>query len=334
MESIVMKDLQTEEEKRPYAEAVKALWIEMFEDKENYVNYYMSSTWKHNRVLLLLRGKELISMLHLNPYSCVVQGEKLALHYIVGVCTKKSEQRKGYMGKLVTEALRICREAGEVYTYLMPAAEAIYQPYDFISAGWCQKVTIDAADLSNEDNVPGSGNRDRKKALSIVPFDRWSNVQMERLTTFVAQLPIDVHVEWTADYFAETDMQMKCYGGELIAVWEQDEPVAVAAYLCEDDLSEAEITHFFVHEAESKRVRGSIAEYIRKRHADRLLRVACHVPAASFDAKNSECTTMIRPLQPEWFAKRVQVADGDCMNIQNLVKLWVQGVHIYTPELV
>ena len=31
---------------------------------------------------------------------------------------------------------------------------------------------------------------------------------------------------------------------------------------------------------------------------------------------------------------RLSPADGDCMNIQNLVKLWLQGVMIYTPELV
>ena len=86
-----MRDLQTEAEKKPFAAAVKALWIEMFEDKESYVDHYMSSSWKHNRVLLLLRGEEIVSMLHLNPYTCIVQGERLDLHYIVGVCTKKAE---------------------------------------------------------------------------------------------------------------------------------------------------------------------------------------------------------------------------------------------------
>ena len=99
-----MKDLQTEAEKKPFAAAVKALWIEMFEDKESYVDHYMSSTWKHNRVLLLLRGEEIVSMLHLNPYTCIVQGERLDLHYIVGVCTKKAEQGKlGFLSGKIAE---------------------------------------------------------------------------------------------------------------------------------------------------------------------------------------------------------------------------------------
>ena len=101
VDQIKMKDLQTEAEKKPFAAAVKALWIEMFEDKESYVDHYMSSSWKHNRVLLLLRGEEIVSMLHLNPYTCIVQGERLDLHYIVGVCTKKAEQGKGYMGYML-----------------------------------------------------------------------------------------------------------------------------------------------------------------------------------------------------------------------------------------
>ena len=55
-------------------------------------------------VLLLLRGEEIVSMLHLNPYTCIVQGERLDLHYIVGVCTKKAEQGKlGFLSGKIAE---------------------------------------------------------------------------------------------------------------------------------------------------------------------------------------------------------------------------------------
>lgn len=93
-----MKDLQTEAEKKPFAAAVKALWIEMFEDKESYVDHYMSSTWKHNRVLLLLRGEEIVSMLHLNPYTCIVQGEQLDLHYMWVFARRKQNREKDTWG--------------------------------------------------------------------------------------------------------------------------------------------------------------------------------------------------------------------------------------------
>lgn len=349
MDQIKMKDLQTEAEKKPFATAVKALWIEMFEDKESYVDHYMSSSWKHNRVLLLLRGEEIVSMLHLNPYTCIVQGERLDLHYIVGVCTKKAEQGKGYMGQLVTEALRICKEDGEPFTYLMPAAEAIYRPYDFVSAGWCDKFVIEAEEVEEADPslpqarwdaiVPelgqaGSIQNVGNHTLQICPFDRWTAGQTKQLESFAAELPMDMHAAWTAAYFAETDQQMKCYDGELVAVWDQEKPIAIAAYLCEEDQSEAEITHVLAAKQYQKLVCRQLAEYVRKRLNRQDIRLVCNLPAYSFDAERMYCTTMIRPLQEEWFAKRISSADGDCMNIQNLVKLWLQGVMIYTPELV
>ena len=52
---------------------------------------------------------------------------------------------------------------------------------------------------------------------------------------FAAELPMDMHAAWTAAYFAETDQQMKYYDGELVAVWDQEKPIAIAAYLCEED---------------------------------------------------------------------------------------------------
>ena len=127
---------------------------------------------------------------------------------------------------------------------------------------------------------------------------------------------------------------MKCYDGELVAVWDQEKPIAIAAYLCEEDQSEAEITHVLAAKQYQKLVCRQLAEYVRKRLNKQDIRLVCDLPAYSFDAERMHCTTMIRPLQEEWFAKRISPADGDCMNIQNLVKLWLQGVMIYTPELV
>lgn len=108
----------------------------------------------------------------------------------------------------------------------------------------------------------------------------------------------------------------------------------VHSHRCEEDQSEAEITHVLAAKQYQKLVCRQLAEYVRKRLNRQDIRLVCDLPAYSFDAERMHCTTMIRPLQEEWFAKRISPADGDCMNIQNLVKLWLQGVMIYTPELV
>ena len=93
-----MKDLQTEAEKKPFAAAVKALWIEMFEDKESYVDHYMSSSWKHNRVLLLLRGEEIVSMLHLNPTLALCRASGSICITLWGVARRKQNREKDIWG--------------------------------------------------------------------------------------------------------------------------------------------------------------------------------------------------------------------------------------------
>ena len=70
-------------------------------------------------------------MLHRNPYKVHV-GEKLwDVDYIVAVATKESRRGKGYMREVLTKALRDMNLEGRPFTFLMPAAEAIYRPFDF-----------------------------------------------------------------------------------------------------------------------------------------------------------------------------------------------------------
>ena len=51
--------------------------------------------------------------------------------YIVAVATEESQRGKGYMREVLTRALRDMNLEGRPFTFLMPAAEAIYRPFDF-----------------------------------------------------------------------------------------------------------------------------------------------------------------------------------------------------------
>ena len=53
------------------------------------------------------------------------------MDYIVAVATKESRRGKGYMREVLTKALRDMNLEGRPFTFLMPAAEAIYRPFDF-----------------------------------------------------------------------------------------------------------------------------------------------------------------------------------------------------------
>ena len=70
-------------------------------------------------------------MLHLNPYTLMVNGKEEPSHYIVAVATEEACRKRGYMAALLKTALQDMYQAGEPFTFLMPAAEAIYLPHGF-----------------------------------------------------------------------------------------------------------------------------------------------------------------------------------------------------------
>ena len=112
------------------------LWKNCFHDSDQYLSYYWDNKMKENRVLELWADKEtkipaadgqgmLASMLHLNPY-LVRAGEQTAVtEYIVGVATDPSMRHRGFMAALLKQAMDEMYAAGQTWTYLMPASEAI-----------------------------------------------------------------------------------------------------------------------------------------------------------------------------------------------------------------
>lgn len=101
------------------------------EDSKAFVDCYYEEVAKDNEIYVVEEGEEIQAMLHLNPYKISLNGEENSLDYIVAVATKKEARRKGYMRALVKEAFKDMYEDGKPFTYLMPAKEGIYLPFDF-----------------------------------------------------------------------------------------------------------------------------------------------------------------------------------------------------------
>lgn len=118
----------------------RALYEEVFsEDSKGFVDYYYTEKIRDNTIYTVEEQEGIRSMLHLNPYEVMVNGREERLHYIVAVATQKEYRKRGYMGSLLKQSLRDMYRRGEPFTYLMPAAEAIYYPYDFRTV--CRQTT-------------------------------------------------------------------------------------------------------------------------------------------------------------------------------------------------
>jgi len=123
----MIRYLETEEKGR-----ARALWNEAFyEDSESFGDYYFKEKMKDNKVLVCEEDGRIVSMLHRNPYKIFMRGNVRECDYIVGVSTAVSERHKGHMRSLLLAMLRDMQEERMPFTFLMPARESLYTPYDF-----------------------------------------------------------------------------------------------------------------------------------------------------------------------------------------------------------
>ena len=102
------------------------------EDSRRFVDFYYTCKTRDNRILVLEQGGEIVSMLHRNPYRMIVNGYETPADYIVAVATKEEYRNRGYMRLLLEHALRDMASEGMPFTFLMPASERIYAPFDFV----------------------------------------------------------------------------------------------------------------------------------------------------------------------------------------------------------
>lgn len=110
----------------------RALWEEIFsEDTKEFLDYYYFIKAKTNQIFVIEEDGELCSMLQLNPYKIRVEKQNFDSAYIIAVATREKFRRKGYMGALLRNVFEIMYAEKMPFTFLMPAAAAIYLPYDF-----------------------------------------------------------------------------------------------------------------------------------------------------------------------------------------------------------
>ena len=107
------------------------MWQDNFHDPVSYADFYFKEVYGKNEVLINQEEDIAKGMLHLNPYLLHVNEQSVRAKYIVGVATDKEYRRQGVMKELLIESFQTLRSRGECFTYLMPADENYYLPFDF-----------------------------------------------------------------------------------------------------------------------------------------------------------------------------------------------------------
>ncbi len=110
---------------------IYGMWERNFHDPIPYARFYFENVYPKNQVILWQDQEIVKGMIHWNSYDQQFFGRKAAATYIVGVATDEEYRREGVMRKLLAETFAELRKKGESFTYLMPADENYYLPFDF-----------------------------------------------------------------------------------------------------------------------------------------------------------------------------------------------------------
>lgn len=108
------------------------LWREAFpEDSQAFIDYYYKEKTRDNRILVKEEDGRIVSMLQRNPYRMALGGRTETIDYIVAVATAADSRHRGHMRQLLGRMLKDMYEERQPFTFLMPADEAIYRPFQF-----------------------------------------------------------------------------------------------------------------------------------------------------------------------------------------------------------
>lgn len=220
----VIKRIHNMRDKHRGEVSLRRLWRECFGDPPAYEDFYFSYVYPNN-IVYTIQDK---GMLHLNPYSCMVQGREQKLHYIVGVATEKEERRKGIMRRMLCRALTDMYKDKEPFTYLMPADVRYYQPFQFVSIS-TKRETILAGIKTHNMELPGTASQNILK----IPYEK-ANIQFvkyeeipqlfglegqQKLFQHIDRMlsyRYDVFVKHDKGYFDLLLKEKKCQDGDVV----------------------------------------------------------------------------------------------------------------------
>jgi predicted acetyltransferase len=218
------------DDQKELEEIFREMWRDIFGDPAEYESFYFENMYSKNQVISMEQDGEITGMIHLNPYSVSINNTLHDLHYIVGVATLAKCRRQGIMRKLLVKSMQDMAGNGEIFTYLMPANKAYYEPFDF---AFVQKFQTECI-MGKQTNTD----------LSILKTDEY-----QEASDFVNHYLSDtksVFTKFDPDYLKQLAYECACEDGALLCLkkdgriigfccyGQDEEQVYVRQIFCED----------------------------------------------------------------------------------------------------
>ena len=230
------------------------MWQDNFHDPVSYADFYFEEVYGKNEILLNQTEEETVKgMLHLNPYTLRVKGQPVEAKYIVGVATDEEYRRQGVMRELLVKTFQTLRDRGELFTYLMPADENYYLPFDF-RFGMAQieqeleylpeEYDLERKSEKAEECMTGPKSRDticqeisQENEIEYIFKTEISDEQLERIVSQENEIKdtvFDIHTEITVPYIRRMEKEVESDYGQVLYVFDGESYVGRAAVGAED----------------------------------------------------------------------------------------------------
>ena len=206
----------------------RKLYEEIFdEDSPAFVDYYFRVKAAENEIFVVENEKqEILATLHLNPYKMMFCGEKAKTNYIVAVATRADCRHQGMMRSLLQASLQEMYRREETFTWLMPAAEAIYRPFGFRFIYEKNKMTVTADvlrraetdenwQIHSDQEVSGDIFCEEAKKEDLPELACFAEKQLSKLA--------EVYTVHDIAYFEQRMQEVGCEGGSLILIRKEKE---------------------------------------------------------------------------------------------------------------
>lgn len=206
----------------------RKLYEEIFdEDSPAFVDYYFRVKAAENEIFVVENEKqEILATLHLNPYEMMFCGERVKTNYIVAVATRADCRHQGMMRSLLQTSLQEMYRREETFTWLMPAAEAIYRPFGFRLIYEKNKMTVTADvlrraetdenwQIHSDQEVSGDIFCEEAKKEDLAELACFAEKQLSKLA--------EVYTVHDIAYFEQRMQEVGCEGGSLILIRKEKE---------------------------------------------------------------------------------------------------------------
>lgn len=109
---------------------VKQLFSAGFKESTKWTDWFFNNVYRDEDALIAYDGNQLAACLMLDPYTLKLGHASVGAGYISCCTTSTQHRRKGYMSRLLDDALREAVNRGYAVVSLIPASERLYFFYD------------------------------------------------------------------------------------------------------------------------------------------------------------------------------------------------------------